>query len=60
MDSHPNIILPYLSIFLLRKYHSNQGSRQPNDIKPTLRACKILYSFSANPVTNENPKTTPG
>ncbi|PGV56601.1 hypothetical protein COD94_27785 [Bacillus cereus] len=26
----------------------------------TLRACKILYSFSANPVTNENPKTAPG
>jgi hypothetical protein len=25
--------------------------------KPTLRACKILYSFSANPVKNENPKT---
>ncbi|QWG31183.1 hypothetical protein EXW58_27430 (plasmid) [Bacillus mycoides] len=25
--------------------------------KSTLRACKILYSFSANPVTNENPKT---
>ncbi|MEY8351320.1 hypothetical protein AALF16_24235 [Bacillus cereus] len=24
--------------------------------KTTLRACKILYSFSANPVTNENPK----
>jgi len=24
---------------------------------PTLRACKILYSFSANPVTNENAKT---
>ncbi|PFK33102.1 hypothetical protein COI93_18750 [Bacillus cereus] len=24
---------------------------------PTLRACKISYSFSANPVTNENPKT---
>ncbi|QWH83116.1 hypothetical protein EXW46_09600 [Bacillus mycoides] len=23
----------------------------------TLRACKILYSFSANPVTNENSKT---
>ncbi|PRD05600.1 hypothetical protein CQ058_30145 [Bacillus sp. MYb56] len=22
-----------------------------------LRAYKILYSFSANPVTNENPKT---
>ncbi|PEB41225.1 hypothetical protein COM50_25635 [Bacillus pseudomycoides] len=22
-----------------------------------LRACKILYSFSANPITNENPKT---
>ncbi len=25
--------------------------------KTTLRACKILYSFSANPVTNENLKT---
>lgn len=25
--------------------------------KTTLRACKILCSFSANPVTNENPKT---
>ncbi|PFJ04966.1 hypothetical protein COI88_13580 [Bacillus cereus] len=25
--------------------------------KNTLRVCKILYSFSANPVTNENPKT---
>ncbi|MDR4173300.1 hypothetical protein FO522_26150, partial [Bacillus nitratireducens] len=24
--------------------------------KTTLRAFKILYSFSANPVTNENPK----
>lgn len=24
---------------------------------PTLRSCKILYSFSANPVTNNNPKT---
>ncbi|PEB39443.1 hypothetical protein COO06_23030 [Bacillus pseudomycoides] len=25
--------------------------------KTTLRAYMILYSFSANPVTNENPKT---
>ncbi|MCZ6944315.1 hypothetical protein EJ131_28335 [Bacillus mycoides] len=25
--------------------------------KNTLRACKILYSFLANPITNENPKT---
>ncbi|WP_033796848.1 hypothetical protein [Bacillus pseudomycoides] len=25
--------------------------------KTTLRACKILYSFSANPVTNGNPGT---
>ena len=25
--------------------------------KTRLRACKILYSFSANSVTNENPKT---
>ncbi len=25
--------------------------------KPTLRVYKILYSFLANPVTNENPKT---
>ncbi|PDZ62268.1 hypothetical protein CON29_16395 [Bacillus thuringiensis] len=25
--------------------------------KPTLRVCKILYSFWANTVTNENPKT---
>lgn len=25
--------------------------------KNTLRVCKILYSFLANPVTNENPKT---
>ncbi|OSM09544.1 hypothetical protein BTH38_30070 [Bacillus toyonensis] len=25
--------------------------------KTTLRVCKILYSFSANPVTNENAKT---
>ncbi|PFN18284.1 hypothetical protein COJ50_26075 [Bacillus cereus] len=25
--------------------------------KNTLRACKILYSFSANPVTNENLKS---
>ncbi|PEQ40284.1 hypothetical protein CN467_10855, partial [Bacillus cereus] len=24
--------------------------------KTTLRVCKILYSFSANPITNENPK----
>ncbi|TCD26849.1 hypothetical protein E0D84_29210 [Bacillus wiedmannii] len=24
---------------------------------PTLRICKILYNFSDNPVTNENPKT---
>ncbi|PEL73886.1 hypothetical protein COE94_20400 [Bacillus toyonensis] len=24
---------------------------------PTLRACKILYSFSANPVTNRNLET---
>ncbi len=24
---------------------------------PTLRAYKILYSFSANPVTNGNPET---
>ncbi|MDR4174126.1 hypothetical protein COE04_30875 [Bacillus cereus] len=24
---------------------------------PTLKACKILYSFSANLITNENPKT---
>ncbi|MED1599614.1 hypothetical protein P4U78_30080, partial [Bacillus pseudomycoides] len=25
--------------------------------KTMLRAYKILYSFSANPLTNENPKT---
>ncbi|PFD29274.1 hypothetical protein CN278_27975 [Bacillus thuringiensis] len=24
---------------------------------PTLRVCKILYSFLANPITNENLKT---
>ncbi|PKJ55554.1 hypothetical protein CWE34_12035 [Bacillus sp. SN10] len=28
--------------------------------KPTLRVCKILYSFFANPVTNKNLKTVPG
>ncbi|QWG42249.1 hypothetical protein EXW35_28335 (plasmid) [Bacillus mycoides] len=27
--------------------------------KTTLRAYKILYSFSANPVTNEKPKIAP-
>ncbi|OTY21147.1 hypothetical protein EXW32_16735 [Bacillus mycoides] len=27
---------------------------------PTLRVCKILYSFLTNPVTNKNPKTVPG
>lgn len=25
--------------------------------KTTLRVCKILYSFLANPIINENPKT---
>jgi hypothetical protein len=25
--------------------------------KNKLRACKILYSFSANPITNKYPKT---
>ncbi|OAK32359.1 hypothetical protein COM04_05320 [Bacillus wiedmannii] len=25
--------------------------------KPILRVCKILYSFSANPVTNKNHET---
>ncbi|KAB0449432.1 hypothetical protein COM33_25240 [Bacillus toyonensis] len=28
--------------------------------KSTLRVCKILYSFSANPVTNEYSKTFSG
>jgi hypothetical protein len=35
------------------------GYRQHFGKKTTLRACKILYSFLANPVTNKNPKTAP-
>ncbi|PFB76785.1 hypothetical protein CN938_30850 [Bacillus thuringiensis] len=37
--------------------HTLEGVPAAFRKKTTLRAYKILYSFSANPVTNENPKT---
>ncbi|PEA22805.1 hypothetical protein COK06_25815 [Bacillus cereus] len=44
----------YMNIFL---YNVLKGVSPVFWKKPMLRVCRILYNFSDNPVTNENPKT---
>ncbi|AIW88259.1 hypothetical protein ACQVPJ_24590 [Bacillus mycoides] len=52
--------LPLIGAVTTANFERMEGVPPAFRKKPTLRACKILYSFSANPVTNENPKTAPG